>query len=113
MPPSMSCKPSATWMTPRTTPRSSSSGLNQPATMCAGRKGSQFKNRMKQTTPGQHETDLGRGSEGGEDGNRCEPYGVTMVGKCEWGESERQSRRLSAIKRVGYVVLLPGPDGGR
>jgi hypothetical protein len=36
-----------------------------------------------------------------------------MVGKCEWGESERQSGRLSAIKRVGYVVLLPGPDGGR
>src|SRR6516162_3539782 len=46
-PPSMSCKPSATWLTPRITPRSSSSGLNQRTMMCATSIASQSRNRMK------------------------------------------------------------------
>jgi hypothetical protein len=41
--------------------------------------------------PGQHETDLSRGSEGGEDGNRCDAIGSNDGRKCEGGESERQS----------------------
>ena len=47
IPPSISCKPSATWLTPRITPRSSSSGLNQRTTKCATSIASQSRNRMK------------------------------------------------------------------
>src|SRR3974390_315946 len=46
-PPSISCTPSATWLTPRITPRSSNSGLNQRKTICATNKASQSRNRME------------------------------------------------------------------
>jgi hypothetical protein len=52
---------------------------------------------------GHHEFDFGRGSEGDEDGNRCNAVRSNDGWKCEWGESKRQSGRLGTIGRVGYV----------
>src|SRR6516162_8855226 len=50
--------------------------------------------------------DFSRGSEGDENDNRCDAVGSNDGRKCEWGESVRQSGRLSAFGRAGYVVLM-------
>src|SRR5215469_14078207 len=55
---------------------------------------------------GHHESDFGRWSERDENDNRCDAVGSNDGWKCEWGESVRQSGRLSTIGRVGYVVLM-------
>jgi|SRR5215813_2122522 len=95
MQPSISSKPSATWLTPRITPRSSSGA--KPARV-RGEHGEPIQEQNQIDDSGQHQADLSSGGEGYQDGYR----GKAVRRDDGW----KGGREKASVKRITPAAMV-------